>query len=339
MPRDIDEPTAAERPEKNTIRGVWVEEVRHVGSSAPPTAVPLYLTLPGELGLDIKELADAGLIQMTETGAIADADALRVIAVEDSAEAIIRLQTRYPGLKILQEPLESLLHSIGDLAWPEGEVRELFRAQVVNLDLNTALTAGIRNDQLVFPVLALVRKVAVLHADAPHIEWTLCLTLQGQVDWSGRADALVCQFLSENFSRDLTFSAQARALLGPELYEDISVRPTKTGVRDLSVDRQQRVLMALVPKQIAFDAHSVGWKVETIENLRYVGANAVPMVTWMLRFRWDDRARTLPDRLYREALREALLRRGAINPNGDLVRDDVEVPNALEDPDAGGARI
>lgn len=70
MPRGVDQAMAAERPEKQTVRGIWVEEVRRVQDAARPKGVPLYLTLPGAHGGDILALADEGIIELAENGAI-----------------------------------------------------------------------------------------------------------------------------------------------------------------------------------------------------------------------------------------------------------------------------
>jgi hypothetical protein len=251
------------------------------------------------------------------------------VAVEASPEAVIHLQAQYPGLKILEEPLEELLRSTGDLTWPEGEVKQYFRAQVVNVDLDAPLEARIQSDQLVFPALKLIRKLAVLHAEDPHIDWTLCLTLRAGFEWSGRADASACQLLAENFTREPAFRRQAQDLLGSGVYEDIAVRPTKAEVRNRDASVQQRVLMALVPKKIAYDAHTLGWLVETQENLRY-GNDPYLMVTWVLRFTWDERGQTMPDDLYRDGLARVLSRRGNIEADGTLLRDP------QPDPEYGG---
>ena len=245
-----------------------------------------------------------------------------LVAIESSAGAVIELQRRFPGLKILQEPVANLLHSSSPLTWPTGETRRFFRACVVNLDLTESLAAEVQNDQLIFPVLSWVHKVTQLHAAPPRLNWTLCLTLHGEISWTQRSDKLACIFLRENFERDHEFSAQAKAVLGDDLHDAICRRPGRVGIRDLEADIQQRILMVLVPKQIAFDAHSVGWSVDTVENLRYGGTERrAPMVTWVLRFTWDTRARTQPDKVYREALARSLLRGGHIDSDGVLQRD------------------
>jgi hypothetical protein len=322
MPRDVDEAMAAERPEKQTVRALWVGEVELADGSEPPEPVPLYLTMPGAAGRDIQALVDHGMIDLTETGAIADAERLRLVAVEHSPSAVVELQRRFPGLKILEQPLHSLLHSTSPVTWPVGEHKTLFRAQVVNLDLNGPLGGDVENGQLSFPVLGLVRKLATLHAVSPYVDWTLCLTLHGELAWTKDSEHLACEFLAANFANDATFSEQARAVLGDDLHRAICEDPTAAGVCDLPVIDQQGVLMVLVPKRIAFDAHREGWAVDTVENLRYGGTRRrAPMVTWVLRFTWDVRASTQPEAVYHDALSRALGRRGSIDVNGNLLHE------------------
>jgi hypothetical protein len=319
MGRGVDDAMAAERPEKKTVRRLWVEEVRRAEGVWVPKGVPLYLTLPGAQGGDIRALADEGLVELAENGAIVDAEEMRLVAVESAPGAVIELQRSFPGLKILEETVGNLLHSTSPLAWPQGETKRFFRARVVNLDLNAPLEAKVQNGQLIFPVLAWIHKLALLHAVAPRVDWSLCLTLHGEVSWTARGDQMACRFLCENFARDAEFSARAKATLGEEIHSEICARPGRVAVRMMEAGAQQRVLMVLVPKQIAFDAHSTGWGVDTVENLRYGGSEGrAPMVTWVLRFSWDTRARTQPDKLYRESLVRSLLRCGSIDSSGVL---------------------
>jgi len=322
MTRAVDDAMAAERPEKQTVRELWIDEVELQDQSPPDTRVPLYLTLPGARGGDIEALIDRGVLRRTGTPAIEEPEALKVVAIEHSPTAIIALQTRYPGLKIVEKSVADMLHSTGPLQWPVGKEKTYCRAQVVNLDFDTPLKGVVEHGQLVFPALALVRKLATLHASPSPIDWTLCLTLHGEAVWDTATDAMVCQFLAANFVRDVGFSEAARAVIGAELHEAICTDPGNVGLTGLDHAAQQAVLMVLVPKQIAFDAHSVGWNVDTVENLRYGGTSGrAPMVTWVLRFRWDARATTDPEAVYREALGRALRRRGHIAADGVLQRE------------------
>ncbi len=313
---------AADRPEKQTIRELWVHEARRLEHKWSPGDAPLYLTLPGARGGDIRAMADGGVIELAENGAVVDPEELKFVAVEYAPGAIVELQRRYPGLKILEQPVADLLHSTNPTTWPTGDTKRFFRARVVNLDLDEPLAAKIVDAQLVFPVLELVQKVVVLHSVQPRSDWTLCLTLHGEVSWTARTETMACEFLRSNFGRDRDFSRHAERTLGDELHEAICRRPGSVGIRNMDAEVQQRILMVLVPKQIAFDAHTRGWHIDTVENLRYGGtAKRAPMVTWVLRFTPDARARTHPDELYHEALRRTLQRRGRIDAEGVLERE------------------
>lgn len=312
---------AAERPEKQTVRALWVEEVSRADAVTPGESVPLYVTLPGARGGDIQALIDGGLLVLAETSAVKDIRSMRVVAIERSPDAVVALGKRFPGLKILDQPLESLLKSTGSFRWPEGEHHQLFRAQVLNFDLEEPLNAVTKDGQLWFPELALIRKLAVMHAAPPCVDWTLCLTLHGEMSWTQEGDKLACCFLAENFSRDPEFASKAKGVLGDALYTAIAEKPNSAKVRLRGWDEQQRVSMVLVPKRIAFDAHGEGWSVDTVENLRYGGSSGrAPMVTWVMRFRWEPRASSEPDTVYREALTRTLQRLGRIDANGVLHR-------------------
>jgi len=311
---------AAARPEKATVRGLWVEEVRAARDATPPEVVPLYVTLPGAEGGDIQALIDAGIIGLEENGAIAAEDGLRIVAVENSPGAVIQLQSRFFGLKILEEPLHSLLHSTSPVAWPVGEHRRFFRGQVVNLDLDGPLGAEVESGQLAFPVLALIKKLSTLHAQPPHIEWSLCLTLHGDFDWTPEAERLALTFLKANLERDAAFSTAAETALGGSLHQAL-LNPDTLSAQELTPEDKQRLLMVLVPKRIAFDVHRDGWSVETTENIRYGGTeHRAPMVTWIMRFRWDVRTSTHPEIVYGEALAGVLRRCGQIDADGNLTR-------------------
>jgi hypothetical protein len=322
MERGVDRAMAAQRPEKQAVRDLWVEEVRRLDSEQnEESGVPLYLTLPGRQAGDLHALIAAGLLEVTETTAIATPDATRVVAVEASAEAVIALNKEFPGLKILERRLEDLLKASSDMAWPSKSERRWFRAKVVNFDLTSSLHAQMRQGQLFFPALAMVAKVARLHAEEPCVDWSLCLTLNGGLSWEAHVDHSVCQLLAGNFQEEPEYSDQARLVLGEQIHDAILDDPRAADLAGRSSEEQQRVVMALVPKCIARDAHRFGWHVDTVENLRYGGSgDAAPMVTWILRFTWDERASTQPMVVYREALRLALRRQGYIDGKGRVQR-------------------
>ena len=319
MARAVDEAMAAERPEKQTVRKLWVEEVARVDATSSPADVPLYLTMPGAAGKDIALLVENGILELEENEAVKDPEEIRIVAIESSPLASVTLNRRFPGIKILATDLRSILKAENMLNFPETPIRPLFRARIVNLDLDAPLVAEVKNGLLHFPVLALVHKLAHLHADPP-VDWTLCLTLHSDVIWKGASASRACDFLLANFERDAEFAAQARETLGQELYDAVVQRQVKA-LKEQEADALQRVLMVLVPKRIAFDAHRLGWSVDTVENLRYGGSGErAPMVTWMLRFEWDERASTDADSIYGDALQRILARCGHITAAGALRR-------------------
>jgi hypothetical protein len=319
MARSVDEAMAGDRPEKATVRNLWIEEVARVDKTPDPGGVPLYLTTPGALGKDIALLVKNGILELEENEAVKEPEKLRLVAIENSPLANVELRKKFPGIRILETDLRSVLKAENMMNFPEKAVRPLFRARVVNLDLQSPLEAEVAKGQLQFPLLSLVQKIAVLHTEPP-VDWTLCLTLHGEAMWSGASAKKACEFLTANFARDAKFAEQTEDALGSELFESICKTKSST-FQNLEKSVQRLILMVIVPKKIAFEAHKVGWAVDTIENLQYGGTgDRAGMVTWMLRFKWDERASTEADVLYGEALPRILARRGHITARGLLRR-------------------
>lgn len=311
---------AAERPEKTTVRQLWVDEIARVDGTPDPGGVPLYLTTPGALGQDIALLVEHGILELEETEALKEPEKLRLVAIENSVMARIELRKHFPGIKVLETDLRSVLKAENMMNFPDKAQRPLFRARVVNLDLQERLEAEVADGQLRFPLLTLVHKIAVLHTE-PAVDWTLCLTMHGEASWPGNSAKRACEFLIANFERDPTFAAQAQSTLGQDIYDAICAGKNKP-LKELNRDQQCLVLMVLVPKRIAFDAHRHGWSVDTVENLRYGGTDErAGMVTWIMRFEWDERGTTEADALYNEALSRILARCGSITSAGTLHRD------------------
>ena len=310
MTRPVDSAMAGERVEKGVIRNLWAETV--VSSKTARADVPLYLTLSGADGKDISLLAEKGIIRRTEVGAIAPGDENKVVAVENNAMAVLDLQRKFPGLRIYEEPIQNLWSQDGPFAWPKGTNRQYCRAVVVNLDLNKPLLAVLKNGQLEFPILEGVRKLSQLHAVNPRLNWSLCLTLHGEIVWSKDIGLMIQHFLSENFAREKRFADSCRSVFGDELYENID----SASVKDLSKlesQEQQHILMAMVPKKIAQLVHQQGWKTTTSYNLRYGNVpHEAPMVTWIIQFNWDERISSRPDAVYRESLQTVFSNPGAI---------------------------
>lgn len=309
---------AEDRPAKNTVRRLWIDRLVDADAEYSDADEPLYLTLCGALGKEIDLLIEAGVIELTEVGAVAVAHLLKVVAVEASPHAVSDLQIRFPGLKIIEQRIHDVLKISNPLAWPQGTHETYCRARVVNLDLDEPLKAVIEDGQLVFPVVKLVQKIAQVHAKQPRVEWTLYLTLHGEVQWAEDVMSGVRGFLCENFELEPEFAAASRDHLGDDVYQgllagqaiDWSSAPPR---------EQQALLMALVPKRIAHAVHATGWLVKTVRNVRYGGeAPHAPMVTWIMEFEWDTRASQTPIAVYRDSLRDVLSSVGEIAEDGTL---------------------
>jgi hypothetical protein len=319
VPRPVDAAMGENRPEKETMRRLWVEAVSEAG--VDPSGPPLYLTLPGAHGLDVQRLIDAQLLRLAENGAVAPEDSWKVVAVESNNEAFLALKRRLPGLRVLNENIRGILSSTGPLTWPRGKNEDWCRAHVVNLDLESAL--GCERDAsggVVFPTVQLIVKLAQLHLKEPALDWVLCLTLAARVEWTLDDCEVAQRFLRENFKLDDSFAADSRALLGDRLFDALmEERPLDLTV--LSDLEQQSLLMVLVPKKIVAETYRLGWRVSTTHNLRYGGhSRSQRMVSWVMQFTREPRVAAEPLAVYGESLAEILARVGAVDAEGVVRR-------------------
>ena len=297
---------------------MWMEALLERAAAYERGETPLYLTLCGAHGREIELLIENGLLGMTEVQSIAESDVGLVVAVEPSPLAVLELQRRFPGLKILNQPIQSIVRSDNPTTWPQGSDETFCRAHVINLDLDEALTCTTEGGQLRFPVLGWVNKLAQLHAASPRIDWILYLTLHGEVPWSAEESLGIQRFLVENFDLEPAYDEAARAHLGADLYELIRSDEGINWTQRARVDHQA-VLMTLVPKKIAHLVHQQGWFVRTLRNIRYGGSRRhAPMCTWMFEFRSDPRAATTPTTVYRESLANAFDGLAAIAEDGTV---------------------
>jgi hypothetical protein len=308
---------AEDRPQKQTVRSLWLDAVTQFAEAFPDDPHPLYVTLSGAEGRDIALLIEAGLIQTTETGAISTVHRHRVVAVERNTVAVIALQKKYPGLKILEHPFQNLVRGDSPLRWPDGDDVRHCRARVVNLDLDETLSARKDAGEIRFPVLSWISKLAQIHA-VDRLDWSLCFTLHGEIEWDSQTSVAVCDFLVENFRCEEAFATASQSFLGSVVFSRIlDERPIDLSAVD--VGDQQRILMVFVPKKIASLVCQQGWKVSTGRNLRYGGTGGhAPMVTWIVNFSWHAQASSNPDPVYRACLREILNGVGAIEEDGRI---------------------
>jgi hypothetical protein len=293
-----------ERPEKRTVRALWADRVvaatnRRVGDE------PIYLTLAGAEGRDIELLVSKKFLTLTETGSILDEQNDLIVAVESSPGAEIHLRDKFPGLKVVRENIGNVVRSHSPTAWPQGKYKNLCRALVVNLDLNSPLFVEGDGGGLHFPIIEWIRKFATLHAESPRLDWTLLLTLHGEITWTSSEWFLAQRFLCENFQREPDFATACKEFFGEGLYDQISDCAADLG--SLTTEDQQRLLMAFVPKKLAHSVHGEGWRLRTEMNIRYGGGGRrAPIVTWIIDFVWDPRASSEPNVVYRESLASVL---------------------------------
>ena len=320
--RPVDQAMNQERAEKLAIRSLWLKEVKSVAEQYPDSEVPWYLTLSGAEGRDIKLLIDEGLISLTEVGSIEEKDQHKVVAVENSNEAVLQLQKKFVGLRIKEAPFHNLIRGDGIFRWPDGEDEKYCRAHIVNLDLNNPLRGIPDNGDVKFPVLAWIYKLCQIHTKPSRNDWTLCLTLHGEVvlreEVKEKVNRWMKQFLAENLSCEPNFARSCKEFFEEALYEQIS-DCNELDFTALDRQDQQKVIMVMVPKIITRLVHSEGWRVSTERNLRYgEDGQHAPMVTWIVKFTWNGDATATPDALYKSALRDIFSGAGVVTEQGKI---------------------
>lgn len=290
---DVDEAMEAGRPEKATVRAIWCDLVaEQIGHD--PSLSPVYVTLCGSEGKDIELLIEKGLVHRTEVGAIAPEHVGRVVAIESRLQAILRIKKKFPGLRVIEQPIQNLVAGMDLTHWPSQTYEKVCRGLIINLDLNGSLRAQEHAGQMVFPVIRWAEKIARVHTQEPRFDWWLCLTLNATIDWTAAVIQAVQAFLSENFALSVEFGHEVRSHLGDEVFQLLNCGQP-FDLAGLPADRRQRILMTLVPKRLASDVVAQGWRLETSRNLRYGGdGTAAPMVTWVFRFCRDHRASATP---------------------------------------------
>jgi hypothetical protein len=293
-----------DRPAKTAIRNKWLEILQAVNAVDSPH--PIYLTLPGAEGKDIQLLIDEDLIRLTETGAIDPRSSNYCVAIENSPSAVLALQKRFPGLRILEQNVQSILRGESLLQYPErGEHRVSCQAHIINLDLQATLTGEMSEGDALFPVIRWIEKFAALQSECDHHnEWHLLLTLNATVEWSAEVCQWVSDFVRDNLTNEATFSVSATNLLGEQLTGDIT-RGETIEFTQLSLADRQTFLLVLVPKTISHFLCSRSWEIETKLNASYMGSNDAPMVTFIFRIAKARRNRR-GAQLYSESVSQSL---------------------------------
>jgi len=279
--RPVDEAMAEDRPAKAAVRQRWVDclielDARWEGRE------PLYLTLPGAEGRDVALAVQHGVIALNEAGSIAEESLHKVVAVERGQEAALQLRRRFPGLKILDQPIQSLVRGEGLTSYPEAEHRVWCRALVVNLDLSARLEGEARAGGISFPVVSWIGKLAVLHAQEPIVPWTLLLTMNAEPSLAHEGLRDIGTLFRENISLSPAFRERLADLVGPTAVEGLSTEATDPlgGSDDQTL---RSVVVAAIPKLIA-GVVPEGWVMRSEWCLRYGGESGH---AGMIAYRFD----------------------------------------------------
>lgn len=300
--RPVHRAMSERRQDKEVIRGLWLKEAKAYSERYPEDTCPLFLTLPGPGAHDVQLLIDQGLLELPESGAVVETHHFRVVCIERDGEEVAELGRQFPGMKIIEGSVEDLLKWKTLLDWPPKRDRRIFRARVVNLDLNNALVTRHACEVEVFPVIQMIQKLLELHANPRPLQWTLCLTLHGEIPWIGAVGEQVQAFMRENLDRDTEFRKRTTGAL-TKAFVDRLVAANIIDFNQLDREEQQRFLMVFVPKKIAQVAQNSGWQLVTKHNLRYGTAPNAPMAAWILQFNPDASLISTPDAGHRAALR------------------------------------
>jgi hypothetical protein len=305
------------RAAKDSIRQLWVDLFKEEASDANEE-VPLYLTLSGAEGLDISALAAAGAIQLTETGAIAEDSARLLVAVESSPLAQLEVKRKYPGLEVIDASISDVLSGLTQLRYPTHDRFRAARSTIVNLDFNSSLDVQSTNGSLDLKLLQLLKKLAQIHTEPAPARWFLLLTLNSTITWEPAASAMVVSYLRANLGQSPDYASHLRNLMGDALFEDVV--NGDPDFRSWSQLDQQKLLLAFVPKRIAFETHHQGWIVRTRHSVRYGGeAATAPMTSWILEFVPDSRASIVRNDLYEESISICIKTTQSIDADGNMV--------------------
>lgn len=307
---------SADRPEKATVRELWVSKVEahHEKSVAQASQERLYLTLCGADGRDIDALIKRGILSRTETGSLTPQSAARVAAIENSGLAVTKLLAKFPGLKVHPQSYESLLHGPNPTKFPIGLNEELCRSRVINLDLNTPLASTPNADATSFPLIDFIRKFSTIHLAGRSLDWCLLLTLHAQLQWEDEVWKFISRFLSSNFELVPAFMHAAKAVLGSEVVTAI-LQGELSKASAASID-QQKLLLAVVPKLIAESVRDQRWLINVDWGLSYGGGiSSAPMVTWAMDFSRAPAGQTLGE-IYEGNVGRILERAGMIDKSG-----------------------
>jgi len=309
---------ANQRPEKVTIRQLWINQAILHSQQSAENATPLYTTLSGHEGHEFRLLHEAGLLQLTETGAVESSCLHKFIAIEQNATAYASLSTKFPGLKIVRESIQNIVLGHTKLRYPVGEVEKICRSKIINLDLNEPWMPRLQGDQWIIPTCRGIEKFAELHASDPKLHWTLLLTLHGECPWSIDAQSVISGKINDLFHTYPALIEEVQDWIGEELLTNIR----NNHVIDFSTVPkllQQKLLMWVVPMCVALACRQQGWAISVLENIHYgQHPEHAPMVSWIIDFQIPTRQALTFEPELRNCLETILNRAAHITPDGEI---------------------
>jgi len=318
--RPIDEAMAANLPEKIYVRQLWADEIIRVENAGYDNQFPLYLTLPGASGGELNYFLEQGILRRTESGAIDEDDLHKIVAVESSKKAQVELLNRFPGLNVLVMPIQNLVRGDGQRNFPDNpdEIRYC-KAKVINLDLNMPIMVDETINEILIPPIEWIKKFFIFHRES-ELDWTLCLTLHGEIYWNEEVNSQVIKFLVDNCDHDNEFKDSLVSLLGEYLSQ--SIFESNVDLTNIEQNEMQKIAMILIPKLLVNHAVNSGWIITTGHNYAYSGGGGSPMVTWVFNFRLDPNAAAQTITEYIKGIRNIFFLTGFINDEGNLIPFD-----------------
>lgn len=280
MPRPVDQAMKKERPEKDQLRTEWIKLVAEANEEqATNKRYPLYLTLSGAEGLDIKKLFGVGVLHRTENGGVDQDEFWKVVAIESNKEAHAKIQQVIPGLRVKNGDLNSLLNGDTPIRYPRGDIQDAFCAAVINIDLNSPLHLA---NQETYTEVAWIKKIAILQGVGERKSWKLCLTLNAKLDQSTLKPLQAV--LADNFRNCHVFAKRSCNYLGKSLFQKIFDNDPDL-IRNK--DDLQAALLLGMPKLLAQTLMPLGWIPEMSLAGRYGDSSSgqALMVTWIFSFR------------------------------------------------------
>jgi len=318
--RAIDRAMGTERAEKKTIREEWMKHIQICIEEADEEGIPLYLTLSGAEGIDIKKLIDEEILKLTKVGSIDQSLEDKVIAIESNTQAAAKLKKIYPGLNIINQNFSYLVGGNTLVNYPSKKLKKYCRSKIVNLDFDNSLSIDANGDTLFFRELNWVRKLCQIHLLEPVINWKLFLTFNATIDhWDDKILESIKNFLQDNFEREEEFKESCENFFEEELFEMITGED-KLDTENLSQVQKNKLMMIFVPKKLSQLVHNDGWSIDTEMNCHYGGENkTAPMVSWIFNFSWKPGNTDIPNQIYKECLLGILAKVVHIKDDGELI--------------------